>query len=430
LTYRAALGFLDSLANYERQAKPRNRFKLDSIRRLLTRAGEPQARMPATVLVAGTKGKGSVCYMLDAALRACGLRTGLFVSPHVLDVRERIQLGGRPVGQAAFARSVERLRPLVRSTPVSYFELTAAMAFELFARSRLDYAVVEVGLGGRLDATNLTSPAVSVITRIGYDHVQVLGRTLRKIAGEKAGIMRPDRSVVVAAQEQEAFDALAAQARRVGADFVSAVARTRAWDIECSLGGTRFSFFCDLGPGRAELPLLGRHQVENCLTALTVLGLLSRADPRVRVEPVLEGLRSVAVPARCQVVQSDPPVIVDSCHNPESGRALAGVISECIGQPVILVYGSLRNKLVAKTIEPLVPWVRGMVATRPDSPRAMEPADVRRAVRRFGLRPDVSPNAAGAMERARLLSAGRLPVVVAGSFYLAGEVLRLLTRRP
>ena len=202
MTYSRAVEFLDSLVNYEKLAGPRNEFKLDNIRRLLELAGNPERRMRNVILVAGTKGKGSVCYMLEAALRGCKLSTGMFVSPHVIDVRERIQLDGKPIPKSLFADLVSRLAPFVApSEPnlqtatckletraaVSYFELTTAMAFLLFAEMQHDYSIVEVGLGGRLDATNLSDPVISVITRIGYDHLKVLGDTLTKIAGEKAG---------------------------------------------------------------------------------------------------------------------------------------------------------------------------------------------------------------------------------------------------
>jgi len=203
LRYAEALSKLDRLVNYEKQAKPRNEFKLDDIRELLRLAGDPHRSLRLVVLVAGTKGKGSMCHMLEASLRACGRKTGMFVSPHVITVRERIQVGGAPVSKRTFARLVDEIWPLVERQPVSYFELTAALAFTLFAREQVDYAIVEVGLGGRLDATNLLEPDVSVITRIGLDHTHVLGCTLPKIAREKAGIMRRGRPVVVGQQSPE-----------------------------------------------------------------------------------------------------------------------------------------------------------------------------------------------------------------------------------
>lgn len=428
MTYATALRFLDSLVDYEKLAKPRDEFKLDNIRRLLELAGNPQLQLRRTLLVAGTKGKGSTCYMLEAALRACGLRTGLFISPHVLDVRERIQLSGRPVSMQQFSRLVAEFRPLVRRQPVSYFELTAAMAFDLFCRRKVDCAVVEVGLGGRLDATNLSEPDISVITRIGLDHVQVLGGTVRKIAREKAGIMRAGRPVVVARQQPEVGEELAKCARRTGAELISVAARSQTWDENLSADGVSFSAFTDLGAARFELPLLGRHQIENCLTALTVLGRLARLDPRIRLEPVRHGLAQVAVPARCEVVARRPLTIVDSCHNPDSGAALAAVIGGELKSKVVLVYGSLRGKLVAPTIGPLAPWIETAIVTAPDSARAMAPAELVKVFRRFGVKAQTAVSVPAALTAARVAAEGGLPIVVAGSFYVAGEALAALRR--
>lgn len=502
MTYRAALTFLDSLVNYERQARPRTKFKLDNIRRLLELAGNPQEQMPNVILVAGTKGKGSVCYMLDAALRGCGLSTGMFISPHVLDVSERIQLDGKPIPKRVFAGLVERFRPLVEQQPVSYFELTAAMAFDLFAREKPDYSIIEVGLGGRLDATNLSAPKVSVITRIGYDHLKVLGSTLTKIAGEKAGIMRKGRPVVISEQEPEALAALTFKARSTGARLVRAPSVVSVGSVQSTAAGSTFSAVF-LGSSAARpltpeprprflvrLPLLGRHQVENCQTALAVLGELAKDDGRIKFNRVARGLKTVSVPARCQVVRPSSLVlrpssfvyIVDSCHNPESGRALANVLRDHlpllrtavhraphtvhrVGK-VILVYGSLSGKLVAKTVAPLAPFVQQAILVQPNSPRAMPLAELSRIFTRLRIPFITADSVRSALSLARNLAQAQaqaqarsgnlqsaicnlqsamppcscsvvrnsqpatrnspLPIVVAGSFYLAGEALKVL----
>jgi len=445
VTFEKAVRLLDSLVNYERQVSPRTEFKLDSIRRFLALAGNPQAKLRNVVLVAGTKGKGSVCYMLEAALRGCGAGTGLFLSPHVTTVLERIQLDGEPIDKRGFGRLMGELAPVLRRQKVSYFELTAALAFEAFRRADVDYAVVEVGLGGRLDATNLTEPQVSVITRIGYDHVQVLGSSLTAIAREKAGIMRPGRPVVVSAQESVARAELARHAREVGAELIESQKVTRVWDVESGIRGVSFSVLAALGAGRVAVPLLGRHQVENCTTVLTVLGLLAKSDPRIRFEPVVEALARVSVPARCQLVRLDSSiqnpksktqdpwpsvVIVDSSHNPESGAALAALVSEVLTQKVILIFGALRGKLIARTVAPLAPWTEHAVLVRPDSPRAADLVVLKQAFGRFGVPYSAATGIADALKQARALAEGTRPIVVAGSFYLAGEALSLLSDRP
>lgn len=426
MNYQKALEFLDSLVNYERKPRSRDRFKLDAIRHLLELAGNPQDRLRNVILIAGTKGKGSVAYMIEAGLRACGLRTGLFISPHLLSVRERIQLLGRWLTRAEFARLMTKFRPLVAKQPVSYFELLTAAAFDLFARRGLDYPVIEVGLGGRLDATNLSHPEISVITRIGYDHLKVLGNTLTKIAREKAGIMRPEKPVIISPQMPEAKTELLKQAERIGARPVLVESHARYWDETADLTGTAFSAFTELGAGRVRLQLLGRHQIENCLTTLTTLGILARKDPRIRLELVLEGLSKLVIPGRCQLVEPNPPLLVDTCHNPESGQALARVLHDCFREKVILVYGSLRNKLVKRTLGPLAPYVDYAIAVAPESPRALAPALLKGIFTRLKVPAETAADIPTALARARELAIGRMPIVVAGSFYLAGAVLARL----
>lgn len=426
MNYQQALAFLDSLVNYERKPRPRDRFKLDAIRRLLALAGNPQDRLRNVILIAGTKGKGSVAYMIEAGLRACGLRTGLFVSPHLLSVRERIQLQGSWITRADFARLMTKFHPLVAKQPVSYFELLTAAAFDLFSRRGLDYPVIEVGLGGRLDATNLSHPEISVITRIGYDHLKVLGNTLAKIAREKAGIMRPEKPVIIGPQMPEAKKELLKQAEKTGARPLLVEEHARHWDETTDITGTAFSAFTELGAGRIQLRLLGRHQIENCLTALTTLGILARSDPRIRLESVLEGLSKLVIPGRCQLVETSPPLLVDTCHNPESGQALARVLHDCFREKVILVYGSLRNKLVKKTLEPIAPYVDYALAVAPESPRALAPAHLKAIFTRLRVPAETAPDIPTALARARQLAIGRMPIVIAGSFYLAGAVLTAL----
>ncbi len=438
MTYHSALDFLNSLINYEQQPKLRNQFKLDNIRRLLKLAGDPQARMKNIILIAGTKGKGSVSYMIEAGLRACGFSTGLFISPHLTTVRERIQLQGAPIPKPVFTNLIKRFQPLVQKQRVSYFELLTAMAFELFAQRKVDYAVIEVGLGGRLDATNLSHPQISVITRIGYDHIQVLGNSLTKIAREKAGIMRPGKPVVIGQQPAEAKNELQNQVEKTGAIPFWVEDHSRVWDEAISPIAApvphpysptlTFSCFTELGAGRVELNLLGRHQIENCIIALTTLGLIARSEPKITFESVISSFRQLTLPGRCQLIKTTPPIIIDSCHNPDSGLALANLLREYLKDRVILIYGSLRGKLVTKTLSHIAPYTEIALVVPPNSPRALTPSILKGLFRRFGVPSETYPKLSLAITRAKELALGKLPIVIAGSFYLAGEALALLQK--
>jgi dihydrofolate synthase/folylpolyglutamate synthase len=400
--------------------------------------------------------------MLEAALRGCKLSTGMFISPHVLDVRERIQFDGKPIPKSLFADLVTRLAPFVVSSspanlqsaicnlqsrvPVSYFEMTTAMAFLLFAERQPDYSVIEVGLGGRLDATNLSDPVISVITRIGYDHLKVLGDTLTKIAGEKAGIMRKERPVVIGDQDPEAARELKVRADAVGAELIAAGSVVEIPSADPTWFGMSLAPVAMFGAEVINLPLLGYHQVENCKTALAVLSEISRDDRRVKIRRVARGMGKVRMPARCQVVRQRPLTIVDSCHNPESGRALANVLRDHLphlsfaprpSPKVILVYGSLSGKLVAETVEPLAPYVEQAILVQPDNPRAMPLGELEPVFSQLQIpvvtAGSISDALAQAKRLAQLQARARarprrpaMPIVVAGSFYLAGEALKVL----
>jgi dihydrofolate synthase/folylpolyglutamate synthase len=350
---------------------------------------------------------------------------------------------------------VARLAPFVASSttadlqsrvPASYFEMTTATAFMLFAERQPDYSIIEVGLGGRLDATNLSDPIVSVITRIGYDHLKVLGNTLTEIAGEKAGIMRKGRPVVIGEQEPEAQRELEARAKAIGAELVPADSVVEIPSADPRRWGMSLSPVAIFGAELIDLPLLGYHQVENCQTALAVLNELSMYDRRIKFKRVARGMSTVSIPARCQVVRQKPLIIVDSCHNPESGRALANVLRDHLphlrssirpssivhrhSEKVILVYGSLSGKLVAETVAPLAPFVEKAILVQPDNPRAMPLAELGNVFAGLQIPYVTADSVAAALSAARsssyIVHRSSLPIVVAGSFYLAGEALKLL----
>ncbi len=326
LSYVEALKYIQGFTDFEVSQDPvqaATRFNLQRLARLCELAGTPQSRFKS-LHVAGTKGKGSTAAMLDSILRAAGYRTGLFTSPHLHDFRERIRVNGALIGEQEMADAVARLQPLVdelhRRHPelgrLTTFEMITALAFVHFAERNVDFAVLETGLGGRLDATNVVEPLVAVITSISYDHTQVLGNTLEQIATEKAGIIKPGASVVCAPQEDEALAVVEATCRKRGARL-ALVGRDWTWE------GANSSFQV-AGPLGAyaplSIPLLGIHQLVNATTAVAAIDALRWRGIEVAPEYIREGLENVCWPGRLEVLARQPLVVVDGAHNADSAR--------------------------------------------------------------------------------------------------------------
>lgn len=377
------------------------RFGLDRVERALAALGHPERAYPI-LQVAGTNGKGSTCAMAAAALEAAGHRTGLYVSPHLVRFNERIQVDGRPIDDAALDGAIAEVR---RACPwhdaggpedrLTYFEFATLLGFLHFARARVGVAVVEVGLGGRLDATSAATPRVSAVARIGLDHVALLGDSVEAIAREKAGIFKPGVPAVVhAAQPPGALEALREEAARRGAPFHVAPS---AWD------------------GPVGLP--GPHQRGNAALAAAALRLLDGAGVPVPEAAIAEGIASARWPGRLETVQG---VLLDGAHNPDGAAALAAALRALHPRrPVELVFGVLADKDHRGMIEALAPAVRRFHLLAPDSPRALPPAALAAAVRPHGacdLHAGVEEAIACAREAAR---DGAL-VCVAGSLYLVG----------
>jgi dihydrofolate synthase / folylpolyglutamate synthase len=364
-----ALHWLYSLADQERgvgwnpRASPDEQWKLGRTRALLDIAGAPDRRL-RIALVAGTKGKGSTCAMLASILGAAGKRCGLYTKPHLQSYRERIRVDGQAIAPRAFDAAIRRARSHVASLMQHHseagepttFEVTTALALEEFARQECELAVVEVGLGGRLDATNAVDPFVSVITSISYDHTAILGRTLGAIAAEKAGILRGGRPALLAQQRPAAMRALRRACRQVGAvcEVVAA-----------------------FEPGR-ELALAGAHQQQNA--ALAVAAARVMTGGLLSDEAIGRGLARLRWPGRFEVVDDEPPVILDGAHNGASAEALAAtLVAYAAGRPISLVVGINRDKDARAVLRPLLPIARSLWATQAeDSPRALDAAELGR----------------------------------------------------
>ncbi len=397
---------------------------LENIAALTERLGHPE-RAFRTIHIAGTNGKGSVTAMVDSALRAGGHRSARYTSPHLIDLNERFVIDGQPVSAHALEcavadirRHIDALRAAgVLQTQPTFFEVTTAVAFELFRRAGVEIAVIEVGLGGRLDATNVVAPEVTAITSIALDHEQFLGTSLREIASEKAGIIKPATPVVVGRVVREAAEVIDRIAAERGAPVWPAwdgVSAARVDETHVRLRTPAHDY------GSIPLALRGAHQVDNAVVAVRVLELGG-------VEPaaVIEGLGQVSWPGRLDVRRTAGGLeaILDAAHNPAGAAALASYLAEQAGGPLPLVFGVMRDKDIAGMFQALLPAVNALVLTRPSTPRAADPTAL--AERARAMRPSlaifVEPVPHDAVAAAWRLAPR---IVVAGSIFLLGDVMR------
>ncbi|HAM34642.1 MAG TPA: bifunctional folylpolyglutamate synthase/dihydrofolate synthase [Elusimicrobia bacterium] len=418
MTYREALRVLA-----ERQ-ECRIRLGLSRLRGALRRLGDPHKTLPC-IHVAGTNGKGSTCAILESVLRACGYRTGLYLSPHLMSVRERIQVRGRPVSRAEFSRLLGRTLAADVRRELTYFELLTCVAFLYFREKNSDAVVLETGLGGRLDATNVIQrPLASVITSLDFDHAQWLGRTLPRIAAEKAGIIKPGCPVFVPALAPSAMRVVAARARARGAALH--VSR-RPWRTAATRWRANTQIL-DSGRGRYELSLLGFPQGRNAALAAMVLGRLQEVLP-VAERAWLEGLRRVRLPGRFEVVVRDGRIVIlDGAHNREAMAALARTLdaSPWGRRRLLWIMGMMRDKDCGKIVSQVAPRLQEVVAVAPPCPRALPAAALAREIRRQAPAAVVreAPDAAAALRAWQNDPASPRVAVVCGSFYLAGAALR------
>src|SRR5574341_521750 len=378
LTYQEALDYLYSFVDYSHERTytySAQTFDLARMVKLLELLGNPQARYPA-LHIAGTKGKGSVAAMCASALRAAGYRAGVYTSPHLQDFCERMQVNGEFIPREAVAEIVDGMRPAVERVPgLTTFELTTALAFRFLARKNVDVAVIEVGLGGRLDATNVITPLVSVITSLSYDHTNLLGRSRAEIAGEKAGIVKPGVPVVSAPQKPEALEVLERVAAERGARLML---MGRDWlfrPIAHSLDSQTFGIWSAeeerqlnalRARGRAvnwkpltlEIPLLGQHQVENGAVAYATLMTLRAQALPISPDAIREGLRDVRWPGRFEILSRRPYLVADGAHNRDSAQKLAAALAEYFpGRRVTLIFGASSDKDIAGMFAELLPLV-------------------------------------------------------------------------
>ena len=422
-------GALEALYGLERH---KSGLGLDGSRRLLEALGSPERRFRA-VHVAGTNGKGSVCALVERVLRAAGLSTGLFTSPHLVDFRERIRIGGRWASEAELEARLEHIQGLAAGRGRTFFEVTTALGFDRFAAHAVEWPVVEVGLGGRLDCTNVITPEVAVITGVGLDHTEILGDTLEAVAREKAGIVKPGVPVISGAAGAPAA-VIEEVAREKGSPLVAAAARVKLRECRVGPGGTRFEAeAAPWGTLALSLGLRGRLQLENAQVAIAALSVLAERGLEIPAGAVREGIAAAAWPGRLEPCPTEPRLWWDGAHNPQGAERLARAWVEDLGfePPEAVVLAVSRDKDATAMLRPLAglaPRAR-LVVTRTRSERALEPAALRERAAELGWPAEGESDVARALERA-LGRAGRGKVLLAGSLFAVGEAMEALGGAP
>ncbi|MBV8052937.1 MAG: bifunctional folylpolyglutamate synthase/dihydrofolate synthase [Acidobacteriaceae bacterium] len=441
--YESAVARMYALGHELSQSQTR-KFDLAHMRVLLTALNNPEKRFPS-VLIAGTNGKGSTAATLASILMAAGIRTGLYTSPHLVRINERIRINGSPVNDDDFAllhdlvdRTAERL---VEEGDLpwhpSFFEMLTAIAFEYFAQNKVSLAVLEVGMGGRLDATNVVEPNLSVITDIALDHQKFLGNTIAEIAREKAGIIRRGGVVITLPQLPEANDVIGSTIVECNAKVVSAVAYVPPVSPASSdyfnpkHGDLRSRYPMQVMAEKisVETPLLGRHQLRNVALAIAAAEELSQQGFHLTAEAIERGIRDTHWPGRFQVVRSDgkaPEYVFDVAHNPAGAWALRSTLSAFYSdRPLTFIFGAMRDKAIAEIAEILFPLADRVIATRADNPRSATAGEVREAACRVSVAIQSTENVSDALAEAERLGSDSV-VVITGSIYVVGEAMSRL----
>lgn len=433
---------------HELAQTPTHKFDLAHVRVLLAALNNPERRFP-TVLIAGTNGKGSTAATLASILNAAGPRTGLYTSPHLVRINERMRINGREIADDDFAllhdlvdRTAERL---VEEGELpwhpSFFEMLTAIAFEYFAQNKVDIAVLEVGMGGRLDATNVVEPRVSVITDISLDHEKFLGNTVTEIAREKAGIIRRGGIVVTLPQQPQASDVIGNTILELDAHAVSAVpyvppvspASTEylvpSTERKQSSPISRYPLQVMSKQILVETPLVGRHQLRNVALAIATAEELSKQGFAIAPNAIERGIRETTWPGRFQVVPAQrgvPEYVFDVAHNPAGAWALRSTLSTYYEErPLTFIFGAMRDKAIGEMAEILFPLAERVIATRSDNPRSAAVAEIRGAAARTSTDIQSAEDVADALAQVRRVMPPGV-VVITGSIYIVGEAMRQL----
>lgn len=429
-TYSDAMHFLFTFQDFSlthmEQVAP-ERFELGRMFALMDRLGNPQQQYP-TIHIAGTKGKGSVAAFSAAVLQAAGYKTGLYTSPHLEDFRERIQVDGVWIDESSFVEAARQLQAQAPGLPgLTSYELQTALAFLYFADQKVDVVVAEVGMGGRLDSTNILTPLVSVITNISYDHTSILGNTLTEIAGEKGGIIKPGVPVVCAPQQPEALAKLREIAQDQKAPFTLVGEDVTFELISQTQEGQTFRLAeKENAPMILRTGLLGRHQMENAATAYAALKIVNRAGLPIGEDAIREGFAAARWPGRFEIFSGDPTVVLDGAHNRHSAEMLADTVRDVFpGQKVTLVFGASEDKDIGGMFDVLLPVVNDIYLVRADHPRAADPAKMAALLGNAACPVQQVPSVEDVFPLLSEYAGKDRVVLVTGSLYLVGHFRRL-----
>jgi len=438
LNYSQAEEYLDSFVNYEQipgisYAQPG--YSLRHVEELLNRMGNPQLAA-RTIHIAGTKGKGSAAAMIAQVLSDSGYKTGLYTSPHLHTLRERISVDGSLISEAEFAAAMAEVKPFIESMrqdtvfrQLTYFEALTALAFAYFKKKQVDFQVLEVGLGGRLDATNVTRPVVCIITSISLDHTQILGNSLEEIAREKAGIIKSGCWVVISPQPEEAASVITAICREKEANVVQ-VGKDVTWH---KIGGD-LHYQSLVIEGRTSkyqvsIPLLGDFQLENAATAVAALEILSSTGFAISTADIAQGLAQVKWPGRFQILQQHPTVLVDGAHNVASMKVLVSNIKAYFSyKRIFLVFGTSCDKDIPGIINELVALSPQVIVTQTPHSRAAPLSTLAAEFSKRGIEPEIRETISEAISRALSLADRTDIICVTGSLFVVAEALGYFSR--
>jgi dihydrofolate synthase/folylpolyglutamate synthase len=425
--YQAALDYIYSFVDFSRthqeNLSPEN-FDLSRMVQFMALIGEPHKDFPS-LHIAGSKGKGSVSALCASALQQAGYQVGLYTSPHLKDFEERIQINQLPISREILVSLVDEIKPAVsRIHGLTTFEITTGLAFLHFARQGVDIAVIEVGLGGRLDATNVISPVVSVITSLYLDHTSILGDTIEQIAAEKGGIIKPGVPVVCAPQEVQARAVIRRIAEEKSAPLVEIDREYKFKLLDRSLDGQMFQVRKEKDQQLLELtiPLLGEYQIINTVLAYAALEELRAHGIPISEEHITRGFLEVVWPGRFEVLRKQPPLIVDSAHNPASMGKLRETIDDFFPDlPLVLVFGISEDKQLDGMLQEILPRTTHLITTQADHPRAMDPEELAQRAGAYDCLIESIPDVGEALKRGLSLVEEKNLLVVTGSIFVAAS---------